>query len=72
VGKLIKTVLVVVVAVGIGVAVSMLIEQRQRFLAMTEEEQRSFIADKLGDKVSEGKLAEIQDKVVAAAAQKKL
>ena len=37
---------------------------------MTEDEQRSFIADKLGDKVPEEKLTEIQDAVVTAVAQK--
>jgi hypothetical protein len=72
VGKLVKTVLILAAAIGIGVAVSMLIEQRQRFLAMTEEEQRSFIAGKLGDKVSEEQLGRIQDAAVAAAADKKL
>lgn len=65
-GKLLKTLLVLAIAVGIGLGVSKLIEQKQRFMAMSEDEQRAFIADKLGDKVPEDKLVEIQDAVVGA------
>jgi hypothetical protein len=66
VGKLLKTLLVLAIAVGIGLGVSKLIEQKQRFMAMSEEEQRAFLADKLGNKVPEDKLVEIQDAVVGA------
>lgn len=65
-GRFLKTLLILAVAVGIGVGVSKLIEQKQRFMAMTEEEQRAFLADKIGDKVPEDKLVEIQDAVVGA------
>ncbi|MCP3994308.1 MAG: hypothetical protein GY722_04470 [bacterium] len=65
-GKLIKLLLVVAIAVGIGVGVAKLNEQKQKFLAMTEEEQRVFLADKIGSKVPEEKLAEIQDAVISA------
>ncbi|MDX2344779.1 MAG: hypothetical protein QNL12_14125 [Acidimicrobiia bacterium] len=41
-------------------------EQKQRFLALSEEEQRAFLADKIGSKVPEEKLAEIQDAVISA------
>lgn len=70
-GKILKTLLILAIAVGIGVAVSMLMDLKERFVAMSEEEQRSFIAGKLGDKVPEEKLAEIQDAIVKAVAEKK-
>jgi hypothetical protein len=63
-GRFVKLLLIIAVAIGIGVAVAKLNEQKERFLAMTEEEQRAFMADKIGDKVPEEKLAEIQDKVI--------
>lgn len=59
-----KLLLILAVAIGIGVAVAKLNEQKQMFLAMTEEEQRAFLAEKFGDKVPEEKLTEIQDKVI--------
>ena len=52
-------------------AVTKLQEQKERFMAMTEEEQRHFLADKIGDKVPEEKLAEIQDAVVSGLKAKK-
>jgi uncharacterized protein YneF (UPF0154 family) len=61
-----KLLLIVVVAVAIGVAVGKLNEQKQLFLAMTEDEQRAFLADKIGSKVPEEKLTEIQDAVISA------
>ena len=59
-----KLLLILAVAIGIGVAVAKLNEMKQQFLAMSEEEQREFLAEKIGDKVPEEKLAEIQDKVI--------
>jgi hypothetical protein len=70
-GRFLKMVLILAVAIGIGVAVSKMVEQKRRFLAMTEEDQRAFLADKIGDKVPAEKLAEIQDVVVSAVAAKK-
>ena len=62
----IKLLFLLAIAIGIGVAVGKLNEQKQKFLAMTEEEQRAFLADKIGSKVPEEKLAEIQDAVITA------
>ena len=59
-----KLLLILGVAIGIGVAVAKMNEMKQQFLAMSEEEQRAFLAEKIGDKVPEEKLAEIQDKVI--------
>ena len=63
-GRFLKLLLILAVAIGIGVAVAKLNEQREKFLAMSEEEQRDFLAKKIGDKVPEEKLAEIQNKVI--------
>jgi hypothetical protein len=64
--KFIKLLLIVAIAVGIGVGIAKLNEQKQKFLALTEEEQRAFLADKIGSKVPEEKLTEIQDAVISA------
>ena len=70
-GKLIKVLILLALAIGIGVAVSKMLEMKQEFMAMTEEEQRDFIANKIGDKVPEEQLAEIQDGIVSAVNAKK-
>ena len=69
--KLIRFAVLLLIIVGIGMAVTKLQEQKERFMAMTEEEQRQFLADKIGNKVPEEKLAEIQDAVVAGIRAKK-
>ena len=63
-GRFVKLLLILAVAIGIGVAVAKMNEMKQQFLAMSEEEQREFLAEKIGDKVPEEKLTEIQDKVI--------
>lgn len=64
--KYFKVLLILAFLIGVGVGISMMAEQKQRFLAMSEEEQRSFLADKIGNKVSGEKLVEIQDAVIKA------
>jgi hypothetical protein len=64
--KLVKLLIILAIAVGIGVGVAKLNEQRQKFLAMSEEEQRAFLADKFGRRVPEDKLADIQNAVISA------
>ncbi len=64
--KFLKVMLILVIAVGIGVGVAKLNEQKQKFMAMTEEEQRAFLADKIGSKVPQEKLEEIQNAVISA------
>lgn len=64
-GRLIKILLLVAAAIGIGVAVSKALDQKRTFMAMTEEEQRAFLAEKLGSRVQPEQLAKIQDAVVA-------
>ncbi|MCP4963614.1 MAG: hypothetical protein GY926_00070 [bacterium] len=65
-GKFFKILMVLAVAIGIGVGISKLVEQKQQFLALSEEEQRSFLSEKIGSKVPEEKLGEIQDAVISA------
>lgn len=64
-GRLIKILLLVAVAIGIGVTVSKALDKKRAFMAMTEEEQRAFLAEKLGSRVQPEQLAKIQDAVVA-------
>jgi len=64
-GRFIKILLLVAAAIGIGVAVSKMLETKRAFLAMTEEEQRAFLAEKLASRVQPEQLAKIQDAVVA-------
>lgn len=68
--KFVKLLIVLVVAIAIGVGVAKLNEQKQKFMAMNEEEQRAFLADKLGDRVSPDKLGEIQDAVISAVSKR--
>ncbi len=63
--RIMKVLFVLALAIGIGVAVSKMAEQKRWFLGLTEDEQRAFLADKIGDKVPEEKLSEIQDAVVS-------
>ena len=67
----VKILMLLAFAIGVGVGISMMMEQKQRFMAMSEEEQRTFVADKIGAKVPEEKLVEIQDAIVTAVNAKK-
>ena len=69
--KLVRFAVLLLIIVGIGVVINKLQAQKEIFLAMTEEEQRQFLADKIGDKVPEEKLAEIQDAVISGVRGKK-
>lgn len=65
-GKFIKVLVLPALAIGIGIAVSKVLEMKQDFMAMSEDEQREFI----GNKVPEDKLIEIQDGIVKAVSAK--
>ena len=64
--KFFKALLILALAVGIGVGVSKMLEQKRQFLALSEEDQRAFLADKIGSKVPGEKLVEIQNAVISA------
>lgn len=69
--KFVKILLVLAFAAGVWVGVKLMMEQKERFLALSEDEQRAFLADKIGSKVPEEKLVEIQDAVISAVSGKK-
>ncbi len=69
--KFVKLLLFLAFAAGVWVGVKLMMEQKERFLALSEDEQRAFLADKIGSKVPEEKLAEIQDAVISAVNSKK-
>jgi uncharacterized protein YneF (UPF0154 family) len=71
VSRFVKLLLVLAFAAGVWVGVKLMMEQKQRFLALSEDEQRAFLADKIGSKVPEEKLVEIQDAVISAVNSKK-
>ncbi len=65
--KLVKTLVLIGIAAGIGIAVASALEQRRRFLAMSDDEIRAMLETKLTGKVSDEQLSEIQEAVVTAA-----
>jgi hypothetical protein len=68
--RFVKLVIVLIVAIAIGLGVAKLNEQKQRFMALSEEEQRAFLADKIGSKLPPDKLEEIQDAVISAVSKR--
>lgn len=64
--KFMKLLIVLAVAVAVGAGVAKLNEVKQKFLAMTEEEQRQYLRDKLSAKVPAEKMEEIEDAVISA------
>lgn len=64
--KFMKLLIVLAVAIAIGVGVARLNEVKQKFLAMTEEEQREYLRAKLSAKVPPEKMEEIEDAVISA------
>ena len=64
--KFMKLLIVLAVAVAIGVGMAKLNEVRQKFLAMTEEEQREYLRAKLAAKVDPEKMEEIENAVISA------
>ena len=68
--KFVKLLIVLAIAIAIGVGVARLNEMKQKFVAMTEEEQREFLRDKLAEKVPEDKLEQIENAVISAVSGK--
>lgn len=63
--KRILSLLLFAVAIGAVVGIAFAYKQRERIMAMSDEELRAFLADKIGDKVPPEQLIAIQDAVVA-------
>lgn len=68
--KLFRTLVLVGLAAGIGIAIAAALEQRRRFLEMSDDEIREMLQAKLAGRVSEDQLAQIQEAVIAAARSK--
>ncbi len=63
--RFLKTVFWVGLAAGIGAAFAFAVNQRQRFAAMSDDEIGAFLAEKLGEKVPQEQLTQIQDTVIS-------
>ena len=61
-----KTLILVLLAAGIGAMVALVVNQKQKFAAMSELEIRAYLDQKLGSRMSEDQVAQIQDAVVSA------
>jgi putative lipoprotein len=63
--KRVLKLLLFVFAIGMVAGIAVAFKQRERILAMSDDELRAFLADKIGDKVPPEQLLAIQDAVVA-------
>lgn len=61
--------LLFLVAAGAVAGIAVAFRQRDRILAMSDDELRTFLADRIGDKVPPEQLLAIQDAVVARVAE---
>lgn len=61
-----KTLLLVALAAAIGAVIALVVNQKQKFAGMSEEEIRAYLDAKLAGKMSEEQLTQIQDAVVSA------
>ncbi|MEA3502078.1 MAG: hypothetical protein U9R47_04830 [Actinomycetota bacterium] len=61
-----KTLILVLIAAGIGAMVALVVNQKQKFAGMSEEEIRAYLDQKLSGKMSEDQVAQIQDAVLSA------
>ena len=61
-----KTLILILLAAGIGAMVALVVNQKQKFAGMSEEEIRAYLDQKLSGKMSEDQVGQIQDAVVSA------
>jgi hypothetical protein len=61
-----KTLVLILLAAGIGALVALVINQKQKFSGMSEEEIREYLDLKLGGRMSDEQVAQIQDAVISA------
>ena len=61
-----KTLILIVIAAGIGAMVALVVNQKQKFSGMSEEEIREYLDLKLAGRMSDEQVAQIQDAVVSA------
>ena len=61
-----KTLILIVIAAGIGAVVALVVNQKQKFSGMSEEEIREYLDLKLAGRMSDEQVAQIQDAVISA------
>ncbi len=61
-----KTLVLILLAAGIGAVVALVVNQKQKFSGMSEEEIREYLDLKLAGRMSDEQVAQIQDAVVSA------
>ncbi|MGB5169657.1 MAG: hypothetical protein WBO84_09045 [Acidimicrobiia bacterium] len=61
-----KTLILIVIAAGVGAIVALVVNQKQKFSGMSEEEIREYLDLKLAGRMSDEQVAQIQDAVVSA------
>lgn len=61
-----KTLILILIAAGIGAVVALVVNQKQKFSGMSEEEIREYLDLKLAGRMSDEQVAQIQDAVVSA------
>jgi len=61
-----KTLVLIVIAAGIGAVVALVVNQKQKFSGMSEEEIREYLDLKLAGRMSDEQVAQIQDAVISA------
>ena len=61
-----KTLVLILIAAGIGAIVALVVNQKQKFSGMSEEEIREYLDLKLVGRMSEEQVAQIQDAVISA------
>ena len=61
-----KTLILILIAAGIGAIVALVVNQKQKFSGMSEEEIREYLELKLAGRMSDEQVAQIQDAVVSA------
>jgi len=61
-----RTLILVVLAAGVGAVVALVVTQKKKFAGMSEDEIRGYLDQKLGSRMSEDQVKQIQDAVVSA------
>ena len=61
-----KTLILILIAAGVGAIVALVVNQKQKFSGMSEEEIREYLDLKLAGRMSDEQVTQIQDAVVSA------
>lgn len=61
-----RTLILIIIAAGIGALVALVVNQKQKFSGMSEEEIREYLDLKLAGRMSDEQVAQIQDAVISA------